>query len=110
MSARAQRATSRRAVSVRPPTSHSTSPSNTHSPERDSPRDQAIVTLFLLTVCALLLYAGVRTKLRKAIEDRGQPTDLREWGEALLPTSLVEYTRAREMRTAAGTYERVTVG
>ncbi|RSH85818.1 uncharacterized protein EHS24_003998 [Apiotrichum porosum] len=76
--------------------------------KRDSPRDQAIVTLFVLTVCGLLLYAGVRSKLRKAIEDRGQPTDLREWGAALLPTSLIEYTRAHEMRGGNSLYQQVT--
>lgn len=30
--------------------------------ERDSPRDQIIVTSFLLSVCGLLLYAGIRAK------------------------------------------------
>jgi hypothetical protein len=30
--------------------------------ERDSPRDQLIVTFFVLTVFALLLWAGVRSR------------------------------------------------
>ncbi|KAL7423742.1 hypothetical protein Q5752_001324 [Cryptotrichosporon argae] len=56
--------------------------------KRDSPRDQMIVTFFLLVVVGLLLFAGVRARLAKAIEARGRPTDLREWSEALLPTPL----------------------
>jgi hypothetical protein len=34
--------------------------------ERDSPRDQLVVTLFLLTVFGLLLGAGVRNRMIKA--------------------------------------------
>ena len=34
--------------------------------ERDSPRDQFVVTLFLLTVFGLLLGAGIKGKLLKA--------------------------------------------
>jgi hypothetical protein len=34
--------------------------------ERDSPRDQLVVTLFLLTVFGLLLAAGVKTRIAKA--------------------------------------------
>jgi hypothetical protein len=30
--------------------------------ERDSPRDELIVTFFALTVIALLLYAAIRTR------------------------------------------------
>ncbi|EIW72739.1 hypothetical protein TREMEDRAFT_36910 [Tremella mesenterica DSM 1558] len=56
--------------------------------KRDSPRDQLIVTFFLLTVIGLLLYASIRARLQKAIENRGRPTDLREWSEALLPEPL----------------------
>lgn len=48
-----------------------------------------IVTCFVLICCALLLFAGVRARLRKAVEQRGaQPIDLREWGQALLPEPL----------------------
>ncbi|KAL1410911.1 hypothetical protein Q8F55_001854 [Vanrija albida] len=57
--------------------------------KRDSPRDQVIVVCFVLICAALLLYAGVRARLRKAVEQRGsQPIDLREWGQALLPEPL----------------------
>ena len=35
-------------------------------PERDSPRDQLVVTLFLLTVFGLLLSAGIRSRMLKA--------------------------------------------
>ncbi|KAF5356032.1 hypothetical protein D9756_003776 [Leucocoprinus leucothites] len=34
--------------------------------QRDSPRDQLVVTLFLLTVFGLLLAAGVKTRIAKA--------------------------------------------
>jgi hypothetical protein len=34
--------------------------------ERDSPRDQLVVTLFLLTVFGLLLAAGVKNRMIKA--------------------------------------------
>jgi hypothetical protein len=36
------------------------------SPERDSPRDQVVVTLFLLTVFGLLLGAGIKSRMEKA--------------------------------------------
>ena len=34
--------------------------------ERDSPRDQLVVTIFLLTVFGLLLGAGIKGKMEKA--------------------------------------------
>lgn len=34
--------------------------------ERDSPRDQLVVTLFLLTVFGLLLGAGIKSRMEKA--------------------------------------------
>jgi hypothetical protein len=34
--------------------------------ERDSPRDQLVVTLFLLTVFGLLLGAGIKKRMQKA--------------------------------------------
>jgi hypothetical protein len=64
--------------------------------ERDSPRDQLIVTFFLLIVVGLLVFQAIRIRcvpassppdagpnyrLRKAVEARGRPTDLREWSE-----------------------------
>ncbi|OCF32889.1 hypothetical protein I317_00782 [Kwoniella heveanensis CBS 569] len=60
--------------------------------KRDSPRDQLVVTFFLLIVFGLLLYAAIRARLRRAIETRGQPQDLREWSEALLPSAIVPYS------------------
>lgn len=41
--------------------------------ERDSPRDQLIVTLFLLTVFGLLLGAGIKGKMEKAGLDLNRP-------------------------------------
>jgi len=35
-------------------------------PERNSPRDQLVVTLFLLTVFGLLLAAGIKDRMLKA--------------------------------------------
>ncbi|WVR05693.1 hypothetical protein IAU60_002717 [Kwoniella sp. DSM 27419] len=90
--------------------------------KRDSPRDQLVVTFFLLIVFGLLLYAAVRARLRRAIETRGRPQDLREWSEALLPTSLHPFSanlipgRANRswnppMRTtSSGDYAPVSVG
>ncbi|GMK60025.1 hypothetical protein CspeluHIS016_0902420 [Cutaneotrichosporon spelunceum] len=81
--------------------------------KRDSPRDQIIVTSFLFLVVGMLLFAGIRSKLRRAIETRGQPTDLREWGEALLPDALqariLGYQRQREM-AAHASYAPISVG
>jgi len=34
--------------------------------ERDSPRDQLVVTLFLLTVFGLLVGAGIKSRMEKA--------------------------------------------
>ncbi|GFZ43218.1 hypothetical protein JCM24511_00937 [Saitozyma sp. JCM 24511] len=70
--------------------------------KRDSPRDQLIVTFFVLTVFALLLWAGVRSRLRKAIEARGRPTDLREWSEALLPEPLHPLSQSLFSRIGGG--------
>lgn len=51
-------------------------------PERDSPRDQLVVTLFLLTVFGLLLGAGIKGKMEKAgLEPRFNWTTGRELWE-----------------------------
>lgn len=50
--------------------------------ERDSPRDQLVVTLFLLTVFGLLLGAGIKGKMVKAGIDFGVPwSSGRRWWE-----------------------------
>ncbi|THH06915.1 hypothetical protein EW145_g3756 [Phellinidium pouzarii] len=51
--------------------------------QRDSPRDQLIVTLFLLTVFGLLLGAGIKGKMVKAGID-GTVTGIK-WWETLFP-------------------------
>ncbi|KAI9635017.1 uncharacterized protein MKK02DRAFT_43693 [Dioszegia hungarica] len=56
--------------------------------KRDSPRDELIVTFFVLTVIGMLLFAAVRGRFQKAIETRGRPTDLRQWTHVLLPEQL----------------------
>ena len=50
--------------------------------ERDSPRDQLVVTLFLLTVFGLLLGAGIKNRMVKAGFDTGLPWNTgRRWWE-----------------------------
>lgn len=50
--------------------------------ERDSPRDQLVVTLFLLTVFGLLLGAGVKSRMVKAGLDTSISWDSgRRWWE-----------------------------
>lgn len=51
-------------------------------PERDSPRDQLVVTLFLLTVFGLLLGAGIKNRMVKAGFDTSVPWNAsRRWWE-----------------------------
>lgn len=58
--------------------------------ERDSPRDQLVVTLFLLTVFGLLLGAGIKNRMLKAGLDTSLPWNAsRRWWEVSLPTSNV---------------------
>ncbi|WVN85618.1 uncharacterized protein L203_100767 [Cryptococcus depauperatus CBS 7841] len=88
--------------------------------KRDSPRDQLVVTFFLLVVVSLMLYAALRARLRRAIETRGRPQDLREWGEALLPVQLQQYVAKLiprrpdswndEMRASSRGYVPVSAG
>lgn len=77
MSVRVQRAMSKRVASVRIPTHRGGAVAD--QAERDSPRDELIVTFFTLTVIGMLLYAAIRNRYRKAVESRGRPGDLREW-------------------------------
>lgn len=50
--------------------------------ERDSPRDQLVVTLFLLTVFGLLLGAGIKSRMLKAGLDTSIPWNAgRRWWE-----------------------------
>ncbi|KAF9015177.1 hypothetical protein BDQ17DRAFT_1294761 [Cyathus striatus] len=54
--------------------------------QRDSPRDQLIVTLFLLTVVGLLLCAGVRIRILKAGLGSEMPWNTgRNWWQAWIP-------------------------
>ena len=49
-------------------------------PERDSPRDQLVVSLFLLTVFGLLLGAGIKGRMVKAGLDTSLPWNTgRKW-------------------------------
>ncbi|KAI5452598.1 hypothetical protein NCC49_000759 [Naganishia albida] len=67
--------------------------------QRDSPRDQWVVTFFILIVLVLLLTASIRNRLDKAIAERGRPSDLRSWSEALLPSAV---TNSRVANAARG--------
>jgi len=59
--------------------------------QRDSPRDQLVVTLFLLTVFGLLLGAGIKGKMQKAGLDTTLAWDTgRKWWEAWLPRRQAE--------------------
>ncbi|KAF9456551.1 hypothetical protein BDZ94DRAFT_1292806 [Collybia nuda] len=54
--------------------------------QRDSPRDQLVVTLFLLTVFGLLLGAGVKSRMLKAgINAELSWNSGRRWWEAWMP-------------------------
>lgn len=62
------------------------------SSERDSPRDQLVVTLFLLTVFGLLLGAGVKSRMLKAgiVPDFSWDAG-RRWWEVREKTSLPRF-------------------
>ncbi|SJL05762.1 uncharacterized protein ARMOST_09098 [Armillaria ostoyae] len=54
--------------------------------QRDSPRDQLVVTLFLLTVFGLLLGAGIKSRMIKAGIDTSVPWNAgRRWWEDWTP-------------------------
>lgn len=54
--------------------------------QRDSPRDQLVVTLFLLTVFGLLLGAGIKGRMVKAGLDTSIPWGAgRRWWDAWMP-------------------------
>lgn len=57
--------------------------------ERDSPRDQLVVTLFLLTVFGLLLGAGVKSRMLKAGFQAEMPWNTgRRWWEVSIQVSI----------------------
>jgi len=64
--------------------------------QRDSPRDQLVVTLFLLTVFGLLVGAGIKSRIEKAgiNVDTSVAWDAaragRRWWEAMLPSRQVD--------------------
>ncbi|KAI0735176.1 hypothetical protein C8Q76DRAFT_711254 [Earliella scabrosa] len=65
--------------------------------QRDSPRDQLVVTLFLLTVFGLLLGAGIKGRMLKAGFDTSLPWSAsRRWWEAWTPQRQPEDIRLGE--------------
>ena len=64
--------------------------------ERDSPRDQLVVTLFLLTVFGLLLGAGIKGRMLKAGFDTSLPWNTsRRWWEVCCDMLLDFVSRCR---------------
>ncbi|KAF7339458.1 hypothetical protein MSAN_02160100 [Mycena sanguinolenta] len=63
--------------------------------QRDSPRDQLVVTLFLLTVFGLLLGAGVKNRMAKAgLTDTHMPWDAgRRWWDSWQPGTQIGLSR-----------------
>jgi len=80
--------------------------------QRDSPRDQLVVTLFLLTVFGLLLGAGVKSRIMKA----GLASELppwstsRRWWEAWVPRHQPDEMRrfSADREVSIGEYIPVT--
>ncbi|KAH7930987.1 hypothetical protein BV22DRAFT_999420, partial [Leucogyrophana mollusca] len=65
--------------------------------QRDSPRDQLVVTLFLLTVFGLLLGAGIKNRMLKAGLDTSVPWNVsRRWWEEWVPRRQPEGFHLRE--------------
>ncbi|KAJ7357386.1 hypothetical protein DFH08DRAFT_851810 [Mycena albidolilacea] len=62
--------------------------------QRDSPRDQLVVTIFLLTVFGLLLGAGVKSRIVKAQLDTHIPWDAgRRWWDSWQPGTQIGLPR-----------------
>ncbi|KAI0639391.1 hypothetical protein C8Q77DRAFT_1152375 [Trametes polyzona] len=80
--------------------------------QRDSPRDQLVVTLFLLTVFGLLLGAGIKGRMLKAGFDTTLPwagAASRRWWETWVPQRQPEDIRlgdASHMRNAPARDQR----
>ncbi|RPD62949.1 hypothetical protein L227DRAFT_572813 [Lentinus tigrinus ALCF2SS1-6] len=79
--------------------------------QRDSPRDQFVVTMFLLTVFGLLLGAGIKGRMLKAGFDTSLPwRTSRRWWEAWTPQRqpedirLGDTGRSHSARDSRGAY------
>jgi hypothetical protein len=71
--------------------------------QRDSPRDQLVVTLFLLTVFGLLLAAGIKGRMLKAGLDTNVSWNLgRSWWAAWVPRRQLEELGLAQRRTSGG--------
>lgn len=65
--------------------------------QRDSPRDQLVVTLFLLTVLGLLLTSGIRNRMLKAgMNPNSAWSPAGRWWEEWLPRGHIEQYNLRE--------------
>lgn len=89
-------------------------PVNTVCIERDSPRDQLVVTLFLLTVFGLLLGAGIKHRMEKAGLDTSLPTwsSSRRWWEVCTSALNDFLTNSLFMQTWVpyGQYDNIGLG
>ena len=89
-------------------------PVNTVCIERDSPRDQLVVTLFLLTVFGLLLGAGIKHRMEKAGLDTSLPTwsSSRRWWEVCTGALNDFLTNSLFMQTWVpyGQYDNIGLG
>jgi len=75
--------------------------------QRDSPRDQLVVTLFLLTVFGLLLGAGIKGRMIKAGLDTSIPWSAsRRWWEAWVPQTYPEDIRLELGNRVRGLWSR----
>ncbi|KAG8219823.1 hypothetical protein J3R82DRAFT_799, partial [Butyriboletus roseoflavus] len=78
--------------------------------QRDSPRDQLVVTLFLLTVFGLLLSAGIKNRMLKAGMDPNIPwlVGRRWWKEWMPHRHLEEYGLREHSEAGRGGYREVS--
>ncbi|OJA18700.1 hypothetical protein AZE42_01254 [Rhizopogon vesiculosus] len=80
--------------------------------QRDSPRDQLVVTLFLLTVLGLLLGVSIKNRMLKAGLDSGTAWSAsRRWWEEWLPRRHPEDYGLRERpghSTGQGNYREIS--
>ncbi|CUA71736.1 hypothetical protein RSOLAG22IIIB_09773 [Rhizoctonia solani] len=77
--------------------------------QRDSPRDQLVVTLFLLIVFGLLLGAAVKGRMEKAGFDSATLwSRRRNWYEAFVPSRVPDTLPLGSNGRRRGQYEQVS--
>ncbi|KAG9077392.1 hypothetical protein FRC06_008946, partial [Ceratobasidium sp. 370] len=77
--------------------------------QRDSPRDQLVVTLFLLIVFGLLLGAAVKGRMEKAgFNSERLWSQRRNWYEAFVPSRIPDTLPLGSNSRRRGEYEHVS--